>query len=139
MQFQITDWIIASHFANCKVNSSYCNCKVVNHKKNGKRFFSQEDFDSSTAYFSTAYSTYIPTQHIYCEVSFNLSVVNMKKRFILHLAQALWSRICDNIELLILFSLQIRWYSSSNNIWTENTTLTESVSINQTHRLLDIL
>ena len=27
-------WIIASHFANSKVNSTYGNCKVVNHTKN---------------------------------------------------------------------------------------------------------
>ena len=33
--------IIASHFRNCEVNSSYCNCKLVNHMKIVKQFFSQ--------------------------------------------------------------------------------------------------
>ena len=28
--------IIASHFVNCEVNSSYGSCEVVNHKKNAK-------------------------------------------------------------------------------------------------------
>ena len=37
-------WIITSHFANCKeVNSSYCDCKVVNHTKNEKQFFPKEN------------------------------------------------------------------------------------------------
>ena len=31
--------MIVSYFANCEVNSSYCNCKVVNHMKNVKQFF----------------------------------------------------------------------------------------------------
>ena len=30
--------IIALHFVNCEVNSSYRNCKVVNHEKNAKQF-----------------------------------------------------------------------------------------------------
>ena len=30
--------IIALHFVNCEVNSSYHNCKVVNHEKNPKQF-----------------------------------------------------------------------------------------------------
>ena len=28
--------IIASHFGNCEMNSSYGNCEVVNHGKNAK-------------------------------------------------------------------------------------------------------
>ena len=39
--------IIASHFTNCEVNSSYCNCKVVNHMKIAKQFFSQGKFNLS--------------------------------------------------------------------------------------------
>ena len=35
--------IIASHFANCKMNSSYFNCKVVNHTKMAKQFFEKEN------------------------------------------------------------------------------------------------
>ena len=34
--------IITLHFANCDVNFSYCNCKVVNHTKNVKQFFPKE-------------------------------------------------------------------------------------------------
>ena len=44
--------IIASYFANCEVSSSYCNCKVVNHMKNVKQFFSQRKFNSSMLDFS---------------------------------------------------------------------------------------
>ena len=29
--------------ANCEVNSSYRNCKVVNHERNAKQFFSKEN------------------------------------------------------------------------------------------------
>ena len=43
--------IIGSHFANCKVNSSYCNCKVVNGTKIAKQFFSQGKFSLSKLYF----------------------------------------------------------------------------------------
>ena len=35
--------IIASHFANCEVNFSYCDCKVVNHTKNAKQFCPKEN------------------------------------------------------------------------------------------------
>ena len=53
-------WIIALHFTNCEVNSSYCNCKVVNnHAKNVKSFFSQVKFNSSTLDFSTLHPSYI--------------------------------------------------------------------------------
>ena len=31
--------IITSHFANCEMNSSYCNCKVVNRMKIVKQFY----------------------------------------------------------------------------------------------------
>ena len=31
--------VIASHLANCEVNSSYCNCKVVKHEEDAKQFF----------------------------------------------------------------------------------------------------
>ena len=34
--------IIASHFTNYEVNSSYCSCKVVNHEKSAKQFFPKE-------------------------------------------------------------------------------------------------
>ena len=43
--------IIGSHFANCEVNSSYCNCKVVNGTKIAKQFFSQGKFSLSKLYF----------------------------------------------------------------------------------------
>lgn len=36
--------IIGLHFANRQVSSSYCWCKVVNHWKNVKQFFSQRKF-----------------------------------------------------------------------------------------------
>ena len=63
-------WIIALHFANCEVNSSYCKCKVVNHEKNAKHFFPKENLIHphyifphhiqiiSTFYSSIAYSFY---------------------------------------------------------------------------------
>ena len=51
--------IIASYLANYEVNSTYCNCKVVNHEKRAKQFFSQGKFNSSTLYFSTLYPNYI--------------------------------------------------------------------------------
>ena len=51
-------WIIASHFTNCKVNSSYCSGKVVNYMKNAKQFFSQRKFNSSMLDFSTLYPSY---------------------------------------------------------------------------------
>ena len=59
--------IIALHFANYKVNSSYCNCKVENHTKNAKYLFSKENsihfhyifphfiYVLSTFYSSTTY------------------------------------------------------------------------------------
>ena len=35
--------IIASYFANCEVNSSYCDCKIVNYTKIAKQFISKEN------------------------------------------------------------------------------------------------
>ena len=58
-------WIIASHFANFEVNSSYCNCNAVNYEKNAKQFFSEE-FNSSTLYFSTLYPNDIHILFIHC-------------------------------------------------------------------------
>ena len=45
----------------CKLQSefSYCTCKVVNHTKNAKQFFSQGKFYSSKLYFSPLYPHYI--------------------------------------------------------------------------------
>ena len=60
--------IIASHFANCEVNSSYCDCNVVNHQKNGKTFFSQGEFNSSKLQFSTLYSNDIHILFIHCKL-----------------------------------------------------------------------
>ena len=45
-------WIIASHFADCEVNSIYCDCNVVNHEENAKQFFSQGELNSSKLCFS---------------------------------------------------------------------------------------
>ena len=56
-------WIIASNFANCKVNSSYCDCKVVNHTKIAKQFFSQGKFNLLKLYFSTLYPYFIHPLH----------------------------------------------------------------------------
>lgn len=47
----------------------------------------------------------------------------MKKHFILRLARALWSRICDSIEFFISFSLQIKQYSYNNSVWIDNTSI----------------
>ena len=47
--------VIALHFSNCEVNSSYCDCNVVNREKNAKQFFHQGEFKSFTLYFSTLY------------------------------------------------------------------------------------
>ena len=55
--------IIASQFANFEVNSSYCDCKVVNHKKIVKHFFYQGKFNSSKLYFSTLYPHFIHPLH----------------------------------------------------------------------------
>ena len=43
--------IITLHYASCEVNSSYCDCKVVNFIKIVKQFFSQGKFNSSKLYF----------------------------------------------------------------------------------------
>ena len=56
-------WIITSHFANYKVNSSYCDCKVVNLLKIAKQFFSKGKFNSSKLYFSTLYPYFIHPLH----------------------------------------------------------------------------
>ena len=50
--------IIASHFGNYKLNSIYCDCNIVNHRKVAKQFFSQGNFNSST-YFSTLCTYFI--------------------------------------------------------------------------------
>ena len=55
--------IIAVHFANCEVNSSHCNCKVVNHTKNAKQFFPQGKFTSSRSYSSSLYPYFIHPLH----------------------------------------------------------------------------
>ena len=60
--------IIASHFTNCGVNSSYCSFKVVNHTKNVKQFFPQQKFNSSTLYFSISYLHYIHILFIHCRL-----------------------------------------------------------------------
>ena len=54
-KFMLRIWIIASHFTSCKVNSSYCEYKVVNHTKIEKHFFSERKFNSSKWYFPTLY------------------------------------------------------------------------------------
>ena len=55
--------IIVSHFANCEVNSSYCGCKVVNHTKIAKQFFSRGKFNSSRLCLSTSYPYFIHSLH----------------------------------------------------------------------------
>ena len=52
-------WIISSHFTNCKVSSSYCDCKVVNHTKIEKQFLTQRKFNSCKLYFSSLYPYFI--------------------------------------------------------------------------------
>ena len=52
-------WIISSHFTNCKVSSSYCDCKVVNHTKIAKQFLTQRKFNSYKLYFSSLYPYFI--------------------------------------------------------------------------------
>ena len=56
-------WIIALYFANCRMNSSYCDCKVINHAKNAKQFFPQGKLNSSTLYFSTSHPHFIHLLH----------------------------------------------------------------------------
>ena len=36
-------WIVASHFPNYEMNSSYCDCKVGNHLKIAKQFYPKEN------------------------------------------------------------------------------------------------
>ena len=55
--------IIALHHANCEVNSSCCDCKVVNYTKIAKQFFSQGKFNSSKLYFSASYPYFIHPLH----------------------------------------------------------------------------
>ena len=55
--------IIVLHFANCEVNSSYCGCKVVNHTKIAKQFFSRGKFNSSRLCLSTSYPYFIHSLH----------------------------------------------------------------------------
>ena len=55
--------IKVSHFVNCEVNSTYCDCKVVNHTKNLKQFFPQGKFNSSGSYSSTLYPYFIHPLH----------------------------------------------------------------------------
>ena len=45
------------------MNSSYCNCKVVNHTKNAKQFFPQGKFTSSGSYSSRLYPYFIHPLH----------------------------------------------------------------------------
>ena len=73
-------WIIVWHFANCGVNSSYCSCKVVNHEKNVRQFFSQGKFS-----LSPLYPNYIHILLIYCmqllkEICFIPKKVTLQKR-----------------------------------------------------------
>ena len=56
-------WNIAAHFASFEVNSSYCDCKVVNHTKNAKQFFPQRKFTSSGSYSSRLYLYFIYPLH----------------------------------------------------------------------------
>ena len=56
--------IIASHFVNCKVNSSYCDCKLVNNTKIAKQLFSKGKFNSLELYFSALYPYFIHPLHI---------------------------------------------------------------------------
>ena len=56
--------IIASHFVNCKVNSSYCDCKLVKNTKIAKQLFSKGKFNSLKLYFSTLYPYFIYPLHI---------------------------------------------------------------------------
>ena len=58
--------IIAFHFTNCEVNSSYCNCNAVNHTRKAKQFLSQGKFNSSTLYFSTLHPHYILILFLNC-------------------------------------------------------------------------
>ena len=55
--------IIALHHANCEVNSSCCDCKVVDYTKIAKQFFSQGKFNSSKLYFSESYPYFIHLLH----------------------------------------------------------------------------
>ena len=59
-------WTIALLLANCEVNSDYCDCKVVNHPKQEKQFFSQRKFNSSALYSSTLHPNYILILYIHC-------------------------------------------------------------------------
>ena len=45
------------------MNSSYCDCKVVNCTKNAKQFFPQEKFNSFGSYSSTLYPYFIHPLH----------------------------------------------------------------------------
>ena len=63
--------IIASHFANCELSSSYCDRKVVNHTKNAKQFFLQGKYNSSGLYSSTLYPYFI--HPLYAIISGNIA------------------------------------------------------------------
>ena len=61
------------------MNSSYCNCKVVNHKKNAKQLFSQEKRISSTLYFSTWYPYFIHPLHTIIKINIAYTQNNTTK------------------------------------------------------------
>ena len=80
--------IIASHFTNCKVNSSYCDYNVVNHEKNAKQFFPKENLVHpyyifshiqiiSTFYSSIAYYY----QKEYCLLQSEFQMINRMQGF----------------------------------------------------------
>ena len=86
--------IITLHFANCKVNSSYCNCRVVNHTKIAKQFFSKAKFNLSKLYFSTLYPYFIHPLHTIIKRNVGYTQItpqNVKKCFAIlkHLQKAL--------------------------------------------------
>ena len=69
--------IMASHFANCKVNSSYCNCKVVNHTKMWSSFSPKEIYFIHIT-FSHIISKLYPHFTVCCIAFFIRNIVHIQ-------------------------------------------------------------
>ena len=116
--------MIVSHFANCEVNSTYCDYKVVNHTKIAKNF-SQGKFNSSKLYFSILHPYFFQLLHTIIKTNIGYAqnyTTECRKCFgILKLFQKnfrLWRGEC-----VITLSIFIAKWISSDNLNAEICTL----------------
>ena len=107
--------IIVSHFANCEVNSSYCDWKVVNHTKNAKQFFLQEKFNSSGSYFSTLYPYFTHPLHaiINRNIAYTQNYIAKCKKCFAILKKNLRLRRATSLTTLGIFIA--KWISKDNS------------------------